>query len=70
MNRCAPANPAFGELASESPWYWTYSLPSSLLKKILEEYPQLSQENVLACVTYEANMSRGRFVDVPLERPA
>jgi uncharacterized protein (DUF433 family) len=36
----------------------------------MEEYPQLSQEDVLACVAYGAEMSRERFVNVPLERPA
>ena len=38
--------------------------------KILEEYPQLSREDILACVAYGAEMSRERFVDIPLERPA
>jgi uncharacterized protein (DUF433 family) len=38
--------------------------------EILDEYPQLSREDVLACVAYGAEMSRERFVDVPLERPA
>jgi uncharacterized protein (DUF433 family) len=37
---------------------------------VLEEYPQLTPEDVLACVAYGAEMSRERFVDVPLERPA
>jgi len=40
------------------------------IEEVLEEYPQLSRENVLACVAYGAKMSRERFVDVPLERPA
>jgi len=40
------------------------------IEEVLEEYPQLSRENVLACVAYGAEMSRERFVDVPLERPA
>lgn len=39
-------------------------------EEILEEYPQLSREDVLACVAYGAEMSRKRFVDVPLERQA
>jgi uncharacterized protein (DUF433 family) len=38
--------------------------------EILEEYPQLTQEDVLACIAYGAEMSRGRFVEVPLDRPA
>jgi uncharacterized protein (DUF433 family) len=40
------------------------------IEEILEEYPQLSREGVLACVAYGAEMSRERFVDLPLERPA
>jgi len=40
------------------------------VEEILEEYPHLSREDVLACVAYGAEMSRERFVDVPLERPA
>ncbi len=40
------------------------------VEEIIEEYPQLSREDILACVAYGAEMSRERFVDVPLERPA
>lgn len=40
------------------------------VQEVLEEYPQLTREDVLACVAYGAEMSRERFVDVPLERPA
>ena len=40
------------------------------IQEILEEYPQLTREDVPACVAYGAEMSRERFVDVPLERPA
>ncbi len=40
------------------------------VEQVLEQYPQLSREHVLACVAYGAEMSRERFVEVPLERPA
>ncbi|MBA3425209.1 MAG: DUF433 domain-containing protein [Rubrobacter sp.] len=40
------------------------------VEEVLEEYPQLSREDILACVAYGAEMSRERFVNVPLERPA
>jgi uncharacterized protein (DUF433 family) len=40
------------------------------MEQILDEYPQLSREDILACVAYGAEMSRERFVGVPLERPA
>jgi uncharacterized protein (DUF433 family) len=34
-------------------------------EQILEEYPQLSREDILAALAYGAEMSRGRFVDLP-----
>ena len=34
-------------------------------ERILEEYPRLSQEDILAAIAYGAEMSRGRFVDLP-----
>jgi uncharacterized protein (DUF433 family) len=40
------------------------------VEQVLEQYPQLSRDDVLACVAYGAEMSRERFVEVPLERPA
>jgi len=40
------------------------------VEEVLEEHPQLSREDMLACVAYGAEMSRERFADVPLERPA
>ena len=40
------------------------------IEEIQEEYPQLSREDILACMAYCAEMSRERFVDVPLDRPA
>ncbi len=54
---------------------WVSLVPDLLsaglsIKEILEQYPQLSREDILACVAYGAEMSRERFVDVPLERPA
>ena len=41
------------------------------IEEVLAEYPQLSREDILACIAYGAEMSRERFVEVPLEhRPA
>ena len=34
-------------------------------ERILEEYPQLAREDILAAIAYGAEMSRGRFVDLP-----
>ena len=39
------------------------------VEEVLEEYPQLSREDILACIAYGAEMGRERFVEVPLERP-
>jgi uncharacterized protein (DUF433 family) len=37
---------------------------------ILEDYPQLETEDILACIAYGAEMSRVRFVDIPIESAA
>jgi len=34
-------------------------------ERILEEYPQLNRDDLLAALAYGAEMSRGRFVDLP-----
>jgi len=38
--------------------------------EILEEYPQLTTEDILACIAYGAEMSRERFVEVKIESVA
>jgi uncharacterized protein (DUF433 family) len=35
--------------------------------EILEDYPGLEEADVLACIAYGAEMSRERFVEVPIE---
>lgn len=39
------------------------------IEEILKEYPQLTREDILACMAYGAEMSRERFVDIPLDLP-
>lgn len=34
---------------------------------VLDEYPQLQEADVLACIAYGSEMSRERYVDIPLE---
>ncbi len=34
-------------------------------ERILEEYPQLTRDDILADLSYGAEMSRERFVDLP-----
>jgi uncharacterized protein (DUF433 family) len=40
------------------------------MTEIIEEYPQLQIEDILACIAYGAEMSRERFVDIPIESVA
>lgn len=42
----------------------------STIEEILEEYPQLTVEDVRAAIAYGAEMSRERYVMVPVEAPA
>jgi uncharacterized protein (DUF433 family) len=35
------------------------------IDELLEEYPQLERQDILAAIAYDAEMSRGRFVDLP-----
>jgi uncharacterized protein (DUF433 family) len=37
------------------------------VEDVLKEYPQLKREDVLAAMAYGAEMSRERYVDVPME---
>ena len=34
---------------------------------ILQDYPQLEKADIMACIAYGAEMSRERFVEVPIE---
>ena len=35
--------------------------------EILEDYPGLGEVDILACIAYGSEMSRERYVDIPLE---
>ena len=37
------------------------------VKDILQDYPQLEEADIMACIAYGAEMSRERFVDIPLQ---
>lgn len=37
------------------------------VEEILEEYPQLTEEDVRAAIAYGAEMARERYVEVPIE---
>ncbi len=36
------------------------------VEQVLAEYPQLGKEDILACIAYGAEMSRERYVEIPL----
>jgi uncharacterized protein (DUF433 family) len=40
------------------------------IDEVLEEYPQLEIQDILACIAYGAEMSRERFVEIPIESRA
>jgi uncharacterized protein (DUF433 family) len=40
------------------------------IPELLEDYPQLQAEDIYACIAYGAEMSRERYIDIPLEKPA
>ena len=42
----------------------------STVEQLLEQYPGIEDADVLACIAYGAEMSRERYVDVPLETSA
>ncbi len=37
------------------------------VEEVLEDYPDLSRQDVLACIAYGAEMSRERYVEIPIE---
>jgi uncharacterized protein (DUF433 family) len=37
------------------------------IPEILKDYPGLANEDVLACIAYGAEMSRERYVEIPVE---
>lgn len=39
-------------------------------EQILSDYPGLTPEDIMACIAYGAEMSRERYVEVPLRKPA
>lgn len=37
------------------------------IKDVLEQYPGLEEADVRACIAYGAEMSRERYIDIPVE---
>jgi uncharacterized protein (DUF433 family) len=40
------------------------------VEEIMEEYPQLAEEDIRAAIAYGAEMSRERYIEVPTEAVA
>jgi uncharacterized protein (DUF433 family) len=40
------------------------------IEEILDQYPGVTREDVLACIAYGSEMSRERYVDIPTAKPA
>lgn len=39
-----------------------------MIQEILDDYPGLHEKDILACIAYGAEMSRERYVDIPLTK--
>ena len=39
-------------------------------EELLQEYPQLEHEDILACIAYAAEISRERYIEIPLSKSA
>ena len=37
------------------------------MEDVIENYPDLDREDILACIAYGSEMARERFVEIPLE---
>ena len=37
------------------------------IEEVLDEYPQLTREDIRACIAYGAEMARERFVPIPVQ---
>lgn len=40
------------------------------LEEILEDYPQLERKDIYACIAYGSEMSRERYIEIPLGQTA
>ncbi len=65
-------NVCFGEPLIRGDRIWVslildYLASGSTVADILEDYPQLNEEDILAYVAYGAEMSRERYVEIPIE---
>ncbi|MEO1387147.1 MAG: DUF433 domain-containing protein [Cyanobacteria bacterium J06634_6] len=45
-----------------------YLAAGETIEGVLEAYPSIEKEDILACIAYGAEMARGGWAEVPLER--
>jgi len=45
-----------------------YLAGGATIEEVLEAYPSIEREDVLACIAYGAEMSRDVFVELPLSK--
>jgi uncharacterized protein (DUF433 family) len=45
-----------------------YLAAGETIESILEEYPGIEREDILACLAYGAEITRGGWVEVPLKK--
>ena len=68
-------NVCFGKPCIKGTRIWVSLLLDMLadgmtIEAVISEYPQLKREDVLAAMAYGAEMSRERYVDIPVEAHA
>ncbi len=64
-------NICFGKPCIKGHWIWVSLILDFLASgmtfdEILDEYPGLVRDDLLACVAYGAEMSRERYVEIPV----
>ena len=66
-------NIAFGKPCIKGHRIWValvldYLAGGATVEEVLEAYPSIEREDVLACIAYGAEMTRGGWADVPIDR--
>lgn len=46
-----------------------YLAAGETIEGLLHTYPSLEHEDILACIAYGAEMARGGWAEIPLDRP-
>ncbi len=44
-----------------------YLASGMTVRELLEEYPDLEEADILACIAYGVEMVRGRYIEIPIE---